>query len=166
MVAPFTPGGSNSAIFNVDSSNNQFNFAAMILPSNDWFVGNSNDIDISALLAGPAGGQVQILFNTIYDAGTELEDFAFSPGNPILGITSPVGGAAPDFGDDQNGVVTQLSSPDFSTFVNAPIGFDNSTIDFDNIVTVTLTNVSSVPEPGSMVALLALGTAGLLRRRR
>jgi hypothetical protein len=159
----FTPGGSNSAIFDVAAGNNQFNFAAMVLPSNDWFVGNSADIDISSLLAGAAGDELVFSFATIYDAGTELEDFAFSPGNGIIGLTG--GGGAADFGTDQNGVITVVADPDFSTFVGGE-GFDNSTIDFSNIVTVRLTAVSAVPEPAaaSVLGIVALG--GLMRRRR
>jgi len=159
----FTPGGSNSAVFDVAAGNNQFNFAAMILPSNDWFVGNSTDIDISSLLAGAPGQELVFSFNTIYDAGTELEDFNFSPGNGIIGLTG--GGGDPNFGADQNGVVSVVANPDFSTFIGGE-NFDNSTIDFDNIVTVRLTAVSSVPEPATCSVLGFAGLGLLMRRRR
>lgn len=165
----FTPGGSNSAVFTVDTTNDQFNFAAMILPSNDWFVGNATDLPITNLHTGGIGTSISISLNSIYDAGTELEDFAQGPGNPIImgltGLTFPAGDGGEDSGVDQNGVVSIVSNPDFSTFANAPAGLDNSLIDFDNIVTVTLT---TVPEPSSGLLLFSslLGGVALLRKRR
>lgn len=164
----FTPGGSNSMIYNVSPSNDQFNFAAMVLPSNDWFVGNSADIDISSLHSGGIGTSITMSFNNIYDAGTELEDFNEGPGNPILGgltgLTFPAGDGGANSGVDQNGVISLVTNPDFSTFGNAPAGLDNSLVDFDNLVTVTLT---TVPEPSSGVLLSSLlAGIGLLRRRR
>lgn len=166
----FTPnGGSNSAIFTVDAGNNQFNFVNMILPSNDWFVGNSSSIDVSSLLSGPAGSSITMSFGTVYDAGTELEDFTNGPGNPILagitGLTFPAGTDQPDtplLG--QGGVVSVVSNPDFSLFANAPAGLDNSLVNFDNIVTVTLT---TVPEPNAgVLALFCLGGFAAMARRR
>ncbi|MEM9081731.1 MAG: spondin domain-containing protein, partial [Verrucomicrobiota bacterium] len=76
----FAPGASATAIFDVPANFSSFNFASMLLPSNDWFIGNGTGLDISSLL----GGSVTSLsfdFSTVWDAGTELEDFDFSPGN-------------------------------------------------------------------------------------
>ena len=48
----------------------------MFLPSNDWFVADQggSGVDISGLLDGSSALQ-SISLSTIYDAGTELEDF-------------------------------------------------------------------------------------------
>ncbi|MGJ8723591.1 MAG: spondin domain-containing protein [Roseibacillus sp.] len=163
----FAPGASSSAIFSVADGHNMFNFASMLLPSNDWFIGNGNgaDHDISSLLGAANGATLMFDFTNVWDGGTELEDFDFSPGNGLIGVTNPGGGAA-DFGTDQNGVISLVSGPDpFSSFANASPGFDSTQFDFtgSSIATVTL---EVIPEPStSLLAGLALAT-GLLRRRR
>lgn len=166
----FTPGGSSSATFSVSDGNNIFSLASMILPSNDWFVG-TNSVNISALLNASPGTSISIPLSTVYDAGTEEEDFAFAPGNGIVGVTTP-GGPAPDFGTDQNGVVTIVTESDpFASFLNASDGFDSTEFDFNasnaTIATITLT---TVPEPSANCMAL-FGAAFLLlgsrvRRRR
>ena len=74
-----TAPGASSVPFtvDVDGTNNQFNFASMVLFSNDWFVGNQNSasVDISSLLGGAIGSNIVIDLDTVYDAGTELEDY-------------------------------------------------------------------------------------------
>ena len=118
---PFRPNGdTGSNIFDVADGNTMFNFAAMLLPSNDWFIGNGNgnDFDISSLLGAANGTTLMFDFATVWDGGTELENFDFGPGNGLIGLMNP-GGGAPDFGDDQGGVVSLLNISDpFSVFVN------------------------------------------------
>lgn len=102
---------------------------------------------------------------TVWDAGTELEDFAFSAGNPIGGITDPAGDA-PN-GTAQGGVISVADGTDpFSVFANAPAGFDTAGFDFNAggpIATVTLT---VVPEPSTAAFLGLVGLGILMRRRR
>jgi len=59
----------------VDNSNTQFSYASMFLPSNDCGNVGGGSLDISSLLGAASGTQIIIDLNTIYDAGTELEDF-------------------------------------------------------------------------------------------
>jgi len=138
-----------------------------VLPSNDWFVGNGAATDISSFVAqNIVGSDMAIDIATVWDAGTELEDFAFSAGNPIGGITDPAGDAPA--GTDQGGLISQVTGSDpFAAFANAPSGFDSSALDFNNaggpIGTITLT---IVPEPGSAALLAFAGLAFLRRRRR
>lgn len=163
----FAQGASGSAIFSVADGHNMFNFASMLLPSNDWFIGNGNaaDLDVSSLLGAAAGTSLMFDFVNVWDGGTELEDFDFSPGNGLIGITNPGGGEA-DFGTDQNGVISLVSGPDpFAAFANADAGFNSTQFDFtgQTIATVTL---EVIPEP-STALLGGLGLlAGLRRRRR
>lgn len=163
----FGPGGAfASTVFSVDDGNGMFNIAAMLLPSNDWFVGNDNSFDVSSLLGAANGTTLSFDLMNVYDAGTELEDFDFSPGNGLIGVTNPGGGAA-DFGTDQGGVVSLVTGPDpFGSFANIePAGLDTSAADFTGgaVARITLT---TVPEPSSAL-LGGLGVfAFLLRRRR
>ncbi len=150
--------------FNVDDGNGMFNIAAMALPSNDWFIGNSNAFDVSSLLGASAGTMLSFDLSNVYDAGTELEDFNFSAGNGLIGLTNP-GGGAPDFGTDQNGVVSVVTGSDpFGSFANIDQGFDTTPADFTGgpVARVTL---SVVPEPSSSI-LLGLGATALLGARR
>jgi hypothetical protein len=71
----------------------------MILPSNDWFIGNNDALEISGLITGGVGSSLTFEFGRVYHAGTELEDFQFLPGNPIVGsdpIATPGGGTTAD----------------------------------------------------------------------
>ena len=139
----------------------------MVLPSNDWFVGNGNVADISSFVAqNLVGSEMTFEVSTVWDAGTELEDFAFSAGNPIAGITDPAGDA-PN-GTAQNGVISEVTGADpFPGFANAPAGFDSTAFDFNNagapIATITLT---VVPEPSTAVLLGFAGLGFVIRRRR
>jgi len=162
----FTPGGMNSAVFDVADGNDQFNIAAMLLPSNDWFIGTDGSVDISALLGAPIGTAISFDLNQVYDAGTELEDFSTSAGNPIIGVTNP-GNGGPNVGTDQNGVISIVTMADpFGTFANLePADLDTLPFDFagSTIARVTLT---AVPEPSSAVlALSCLLGLGLVRWR-
>ncbi len=163
---PFVPsGGTASAVFSVDAADTSFSFAAMILPSNDWFIGNSSAIDISSLLGASAGTSLSTTFSTGYDAGTEEEDFAFGPGGGLVGVTTA---SSPGGGTSTSDPISVVAGPDpFASFANIePASFDTTTIDFTSgsIATVTL---EVVPEPTS-IALAGLGLVGLcgMMRRR
>lgn len=163
-----------------DGSNDYLSLLGMILPSNDYFIGNGNPLafDISGVLAG--NGPLSFnLGSTVYNAGTELEDFAFSaPPNsaplfPFLNgePTNPPGGG------DENGTITSVTSSDpFAAFANAPAGgvpanlnFNDSALYSNGIISVTVSSpdAQAVPEPGAALSLAFLaGVVGFRRRRR
>lgn len=165
---PIQPGESvTSAIFNLDASyNNYFSYASMVLPSNDFYVANGNPF-AHGLGDVFAGGSVSFnigVAGTVNDAGTEINDFANSPGNPLFGI--PEGQTVADQGDPENGVNANVIGDPFANFLNVPSDVDFGPLNFNNysngIATVTIT---AVPEPGS-IGFVALGLGGLFLRRR
>jgi Ca2+-binding RTX toxin-like protein len=87
------------ASFTLDPDQNQFvNYASMIIPSNDAFIGNSQAaelFDSNGDFTGPIDSL--ILGSRVYDAGTEENTETEAA---FLNQTGP------DMGDDENGVVT------------------------------------------------------------
>lgn len=152
-----------------DGSNSFFSYASMILPSSDYFIANDNPfgIDLSSILS--SGGEINFnigLPGFVKDAGTEINDFAFSAGNPLVGI--PGGDAAN--GADENGVVALVDNP-FAGFLNAPGGFDFAPLNFNdsalypNGIASIRISAASVPIPGTL-GLASLGLLALFTQRR
>jgi hypothetical protein len=164
---PFMPnGGTGSMDFTVANNQTSFSFASMLLPSNDWFIGNNNAYDISSLINAAPGTTLSFAQSRVYDAGTEEEDFMYAPGGPLVGITTT---ADPGGGTETSDVISLVTGPDpFAVFDNIePAGFDTTSIDFTggSIATVQLT---VVPEPASvsLAGFAVMGLLGLVRRRR
>jgi len=161
----FGPSGATaSETYTIDDGDAMFQLAAMVLPSNDWFIGNDVAFDVSSLIGAALGSSLSFEFSTAYDAGTEEEDFNFSPGNGLIGV-NVTGGGDPDFGTDTiGGVVSVVTGPDpYASFLGIPPGYDTTVADFTAgpIARVTLT---TVPEPSGFSWLL-LPLAALWRRR-
>jgi hypothetical protein len=172
--APIAPGQSVSQTFEVTGTgdNTYFSYASMVLPSSDYFVANDNPFahSIADILNGVAS---QLVFNigqpgTVYDAGTEIDDFATSAGN---GLFPGLGGGqmGPNEGADENGVVTAVSGDPFAGFLGKPgidlvaLNFNDAALYANGIATVT---ISAVPVPAALPLLLTgLGALGFLRRR-
>lgn len=179
---PITPGNKVSGMFEIvdeDDANRYFSYASMILPSNDYFIANGNPTirDLLPLLSKDVSS---ISFNVglsgvVNDAGTEINDFTTSAGNPLYpGLGS--GQTGPQQGEPENGDVGSVSAP-FVNFLNRPADFDTAfaNLDFNDetlypngVARITITRVA-VPESSTTVGLMAfaglflLGTS--LRRR-
>jgi len=162
-------GGTGSTTFTInDATQNSFSFASMLLPTNDWFIGNSSALNISSLVGAAAGTTLTINPAMVYDAGTELEDFMYAPGLGLVGLTPPPG-HNPMGGTATTDPIALVTGADpFAAFDNLlPSDFDTTTLDFNGgpIAEIRLT---VVPEPASftLIGIAGLGLLGFRRRRR
>lgn len=155
------PGATSSATFRVDTAANPyFTFASMVVPSNDFFIGNDSP---TAYRLFDAGGNLRLPSITvgaaaIWDAGSEVFDpaaAAFVGNNDLRRPQNSV--AAFNFAElaGFNGLATGAGY----TF--------NSALTADSEVYRIGFSVTAVPEPGSY-ALMAAGLAavGFVARRR
>ncbi len=156
-------GETSSASFMVDSDlNPYFSFAAMVVPSNDFFIGNDDPLQYRLL---DAGGNLLISSITlksrdIWDAGSEVY-------NPLTAAFVTVGNAAERA--DQNSVVA-LNFGEFNGYNGLTTArgyvFD-SQLAADTAVYRISFDVAPVPEPETYAMLLAgLGLLGMTARRR
>lgn len=183
--APIGPQGSASNTFtvNTDGSNNYFSYASMVLTSSDFFIGNGDPlaVDLSDLLSGTVSSLSFDVFR-VYDAGTEVNDFATAAAAGLFG--SPVGQTAANQGADENGLVTLVGAagsdvPGSFDALNAYILFDNAVglpdevfsrlnfTGYESIGSFTLSNVSEVPVPAALFlfAPALMGFIGLRRQQ-
>jgi hypothetical protein len=155
------PGATASDTFLVDTSVNPFfTFGTMVIPSNDFFLGNDSP---TAFQLFDAAGNLLITAidqraDDIWDAGSEL----FDPAAAAFLV-----GGNNDLRTPQGGVVnfnfTELSGFDGLTTAAGYV-FDSQLAAGTEVYRITFT-VQSVPEPAS-VGLVGLGVAGLAAARR
>lgn len=163
------PGGSAMGTFTVDTTgaNRYFSYASMVLPSSDYYVANGNPLahDLSGLMVGDTTSFFIGAPGTVNDAGTEVNDFATSAGNPLFGI--PGGQSGPDQGADENGVNVNVSAP-FANFLNQPSGGVAPALNFNNYDNgIARVDVEAVPLPAPIMMMGAvMAGAGLLARRQ
>ena len=155
------PGQSQSATFTVDPAVNKFfTFAAMVVPSNDFFIGNDNPTQFSLLNA--SGGllinSITLKANQIWDAGSEVFDPAAAA---FVGNN--------DLRTPQNSVVS-FNFAEFAAYNGLTTGAGyvfNSGLTANTDVYRISFAVTPVPEPQTAAMLLAglLAVGGLARRR-
>lgn len=164
---PITPGLSVSGSLNVaNTATDRFlSFGAMVVPSNDFFMGNANPtafalFDAAGHFNGPL--TINVYGRNVWDAGTEVDNINF-------GAAFIVGDNATDH-VAENGTVSLVfgGNNDLTSYLNSitgkatPAGYDISHLIAPNDLVATIT---IVPEPSSL-ALAGIGTVGLLVARR
>jgi hypothetical protein len=158
-AGPLLPGQSGSAVFNIDPSINRFfTFAAMVVPSNDYFIGNDSPTQYQIL---DASGNLLISSITqygrdIWDAGSEVDD----PANAAFLVDGDNAGRIAD-----NGVVEfDFAGLDIFNGLETAAGytFDRQFGGDDAVYRISF---RVVPTPAS-AGLLGLGGLMALRRRR
>lgn len=163
----FLPGQSNSTILGVANPGTDrfLSFAAMIVPSNDFFIGNASPVQIfnsDGSFKGPM--TIQIYGSDFWDSDTEAQS--------LTTALTFIQGQTPGTGTQiTNGMVTSLfNESTASTFLNGidgkttAAGYTISHIPTRSDLFATI-QISSVPEPSTFV-LLGLGIAGLAARKR
>ena len=155
----------------VPATNRYLSYLAMVVPSNDLFVGNGNPLGVELFDGGGnfLGPQtINIFGGSVWDAGTEVND-------ATNGAAFIVGQTATD-GADENGTIGLfLDRPDAAAYlasllgVTTPAGYDISELLSAQGLIATI-HIQEVPEPGSLaLAGIGAGILGLLiakRRRR
>lgn len=154
------PTTSATRTFTLDgnlASSRYFSYAAMIVPSNDAFIANSNPFAVKIFDEEGKflGADFIISGDRIWDAGTEVNDEV--PENTAL-----LGQTMPNTGLDENGVVK--FHPGFISGGNILSAFPNA--DFTTPgYQVARIKVEQVPEPATTMGLFALGGLFFLKRR-
>lgn len=148
---PITPGETTEGIISVDgSTNSEVSLAAMILPSNDAFIGTNESIQLFDEMGNFLGAQTLVFEGSdVYDAGTEVNtelDAAF------------INQMAPNTGIDENGVVTL--HPGFNGSAGNPVGDGDQIIlggtdAFGNLIDPT---VADFTLPGAQIATIHINT--------
>jgi hypothetical protein len=168
--SPFLPGATASTVLSVaDPVIHQYlSYASMIVPSNDFFMGNADPtafrlFDDGGNFLGPL--TINVFGRNIWDAGTEVNDITFGAAF-IAGVS-----ALDHVAENRTIDLVFGGSADFTAYLNSidgrttAGGYDISHLITSNDLIATI-QISAVPEP-STVTLLGIGVVGtaLLARR-
>jgi len=162
-AAPLQPGGVFMNTFSVESAVNRFfTFASMVVPSNDFFVGNDDPMEYALFGAGGALqlASITVRAGEIWDAGSE----AFDVANAAFVV-----GGNNDLRTPQNAVVdfnfAELAG--FNGLTTATGYVLNSQLRAEDEILRFSFAVQAVPEPATTaLTLVGLAALGFMARRR
>ncbi len=155
------PGQTGSATYRVDTSlNRYFTFASMVVPSNDFFIGNDDPMEYQLF---DAAGNLQITSieqraSEVWDAGSEVFDPAAAAFVGNNDLRTP------------QGSVVAFNFAELAGFNGLTTGAGytfNSTLTANSEIYRISFTAAAVPEPGTY-ALMAAGlmAVGWIARRR
>lgn len=160
-VKQFLPGQSNSTTLNISNpAIDQFlSYAGMVVPSNDFFMGNATPLQIfnpDGSFKGPM--TISIYGSSIWDSDTEAQSITTAltfivgqtPGSGMQitdGTIVPVLPNSADFLNSIKGLTTAVGY----TITNVPTS--------DQLIATI--QISSVPEPAS-IAMFSMGVIGMI----
>lgn len=156
---PLLPGGTGTGVFTVDSSVNQyFTFASMVVPSNDYFIGNDNPLayDLFDDNGDLIISEITLTASDIWDAGSEVDG--------VFGAAFLQGSSNDDrIAEDS---VVEFDFADLNVFNGSTTAagyvFDSQLASDTDIYRISFT---VVPEPATAMLLCTAGVFVLRRRR-
>lgn len=160
-AGPLLPGGTGTVVVNVDRSTNRFfTFGSMVVPSNDYFIGNDSPTQYMLFDAQGNLARTSIMQRArdIWDAGSEVDGAfgaAFLQGSVNADRIADNGVVEFDF----EGLATN-----FNGLTTAAGYVFNSQLTADSAVYRITFEV--VPTPGSLAVAGLTGLVALRRRRR
>lgn len=161
-AGPLVPGATASAVFTVDSMVNQFfTFGSMVVPSNDYFIGNDSPTEFRLL---DSAGNLQI--NTITQFGRDIWETG-SEADSVAGSAFLVNGVNAFRIPEVDGVVERdFAGLSFFNGETTGAGYVfNSQLTAELPVYRISFSTVPVPEPAT-VALVAIGAVAMIGLRR
>jgi len=153
------PGQSATAMFTVDSTINQFfTFGTMVVPSNDFFLGNDNPMQYRLF-----DDDGNLLVNTIDQTASQIWNAGSEAFDPLNAAFLSVGTNASR--TPENGVV-EFNFAELTGFngleTAAGYDFQSGLLADTSVYRITFSATSPVPEPATWaIMLLGLGGIGL-----
>ena len=164
-VKQFLPGQSNATTLNISNpaTDKFLSFAGMVVPSNDFFMGNASPLQIFNADGSFKGPMTILVFGSnLWDSDTEAQSLT-------TGLTF-IQGQTPGTGTQiTDGKITTVlpNSADFLNSINGlttAVGYTITNVPTSDQLVATI-QINAVPEPAS-IAMFGIGIIGMVLARR